>query len=73
MVGDRTIYDHYPIWMQGNQRNWGLELFKLFNYWFENEGLFLFVVDVWNSLVIRGKASYILKEKLKQLKPKLKI
>lgn len=54
-------------------RNWGSKPFKFFKCWFNHEGFLPFIEEVWNSLEIRGKPGFVLKEKLYLLKNKIKL
>lgn len=73
MVGDRNLCDHCPIWLQANHHNWDPKPFYLLKCWFDHEGFISFLEEVWNSVPIHEKVNFVLKEKLKLLKSKLKI
>ncbi|CAI8597259.1 unnamed protein product [Vicia faba] len=73
MVGEWSLLDHYPLLLVGNHVDWGPNPFKLFKCSFDHEEFLPFVENVWNYMVIRGKAGFILKEKLCILKSKLKL
>ncbi|XP_058776602.1 uncharacterized protein LOC131650919 [Vicia villosa] len=73
VVGSRFVLDHCPIWLQSYVRNWGAKPFKYFKCWFNHEGFLPFVEEVWNSLEVRGKLGFVLKEKLFLLKNKIRL
>ncbi|XP_058723434.1 uncharacterized protein LOC131595162 [Vicia villosa] len=73
MIGDRDISDHCPIWIMTDNYNWGPKPFKFNNEWFSNDSFVPFVEKEWKSYVVHGRGDYILKEKLRLLKDKIKI
>ncbi|GAU34402.1 hypothetical protein TSUD_217420 [Trifolium subterraneum] len=64
--------DHYPIWLECNNRNWGPKPFKFNNCWLEHPDFIPFVKASWESMDIHGRKVFILKEKLKRLKESLR-
>ncbi|KAI5405621.1 hypothetical protein KIW84_052410 [Lathyrus oleraceus] len=72
VVGDRSISDHCPIWLNCKFVDWGPKPFKFFKGWCEHEDFIPLVSDTWINTRRRGKASFILKEKLLAVKSKLK-
>ncbi|KAI5430636.1 hypothetical protein KIW84_035011 [Lathyrus oleraceus] len=72
VVGDRSISDHCPIWLNCKIVDWGPKPFKFFKGWCEHDEFTPLVRDVWKNTFRGGKASYILKEKLLAVKIKLK-
>ncbi|XP_058756017.1 uncharacterized protein LOC131629235 [Vicia villosa] len=72
LIGDRDISDHYPIWILKDQRNWGPKPFKFNNEWFSLDSFIPFVENEWKSLKVEGRGDYVLKEKLRLLKDKLR-
>ncbi|KAI5439123.1 hypothetical protein KIW84_024770 [Lathyrus oleraceus] len=72
VVGDRSISDHCPIWLNCNFVDWGPKPFKFFKGWCEHDDFIPLVSGIWNNTIRRGKESYILKEKLLAVKSKLK-
>ncbi|KAI5430646.1 hypothetical protein KIW84_035018 [Lathyrus oleraceus] len=69
---DRSISDHCPIWLNCNFVDWGPKPFKFFKGWCEHDEFIPLVSDIWINTSRRGKASFILKEKLLAVKSKLK-
>ncbi|KAI5447832.1 hypothetical protein KIW84_015326 [Lathyrus oleraceus] len=72
VAGDRSISDHCPIWLNCNFVDWGPKPFKFFKGWCEHDDFIPLVSDIWINTSRRGKASFILKEKLLAVKSKLK-
>lgn len=71
LIGDRDISDHCPIWIIPDL-NWGPKPFFFNNEWFSFESFIPFVELEWNKLSVQGRGDYVLKEKLRLLKVKLK-
>ncbi|XP_058750108.1 uncharacterized protein LOC131623108 [Vicia villosa] len=72
MIGERDISDHCPIWIMTDKYNWGAKPFKFNNEWFTFDSFLPFVEKEWLSLKVEGRGDFVLKEKLKLLKDKLK-
>ncbi|XP_058776524.1 uncharacterized protein LOC131650829 [Vicia villosa] len=72
-IGDRDISDHCPIWILKDQRNRGPKPFKFNNEWFSFDSFIPFVEKEWKSLKVEGRGDFVLKEKLRLLKDKLRI
>ncbi|XP_058725573.1 uncharacterized protein LOC131596854 [Vicia villosa] len=72
MIGDRDISDHCPIWIMTDKCNWGPKPFKFNNEWFSFDSFIPFVEGEWKSLKVEGRADFVLKEKHRLLKDKLK-
>lgn len=69
MVGERSVCDHFLIWLKGMVKYLGLKPFKLFKCWFNHEGFQSFVEELGKSFDnIRGKPGFVLKEKMSKLK-----
>ncbi|XP_058776799.1 uncharacterized protein LOC131651145 [Vicia villosa] len=71
-IGDRDVSDHCPIWVKSDKVNWGPKPFRFNNEWFAFESFIPFVEGEWMSLKIEGRGDFVLKEKLRLLKDKLK-
>jgi len=52
--------------------DWGLKTFKTLDCWFFDKEFFNFVSSTWQQMEIQGWGAYVLKEKLKELKSRLK-
>ncbi|GAU32897.1 hypothetical protein TSUD_393180 [Trifolium subterraneum] len=70
-VGDRDISDHCPIWLESSNLNWGPKPFKFNNCWLEHADFIPFVKATWESMDIRGKKAFIVKQKMKRSKEAL--
>ncbi|KAG5617979.1 hypothetical protein H5410_017803 [Solanum commersonii] len=64
--------DHNPIVLSCGDEGWKKVYFKFETWWLEVEGFKEKVKDWWESFSVTGRAGYILAEKLKMLKVKLK-
>ncbi|XP_058768560.1 uncharacterized protein LOC131642301 [Vicia villosa] len=71
-VGDRDISDHCPVWLVCDNSNWGPKPFKFNNEWFANKEFLHFVEKEWKLLLIEGRGDFVLKEKLRLLKERLR-
>ncbi|XP_021992110.1 uncharacterized protein LOC110888922 [Helianthus annuus] len=69
---ERRWSDHRPITLISNNINYGPAPFRLFNSWITHHGLLPIVKRAWLGKPIKGKADYILGQKLKALKEALK-
>ncbi|XP_058759859.1 uncharacterized protein LOC131633157 [Vicia villosa] len=56
-----------------DNHNWGPKPFKLNNEWFSNASFVPFVEREWKNLVVHGRGDFILKEKLRLIKDKIKM
>ncbi|XP_050909647.1 uncharacterized protein LOC127123473 [Lathyrus oleraceus] len=72
-VGDKDISDHSPIWIKANDMDWEPKPFRVNSCWFENKDFKVFVEDIWRSSVMEGKQAYIMKEKFKILRNKMRV
>ncbi|XP_058783264.1 uncharacterized protein LOC131657935 [Vicia villosa] len=72
LIGDRDVSDHCPIWVKSDKVNWGPKPFRFNNEWFTLESFMTFVEEEWKSMKIEGRGDFVLKEKLRLLKDKLK-
>ena len=68
----RPISDHSPILLEGGTWLNGPSPFKFENMWLKVEGFKELIRDWWQSFEFRGTHSYVLMEKIKALKVKLK-
>ncbi|CAL5208215.1 unnamed protein product [Lathyrus oleraceus] len=71
-IGFKETSDHSPIWLKGCVRNLGAKPFNFFNSWMDHKYFIPFVSKSWGSMNIKGNATYVLKEKLKNLMNLLK-
>ncbi|XP_058775012.1 uncharacterized protein LOC131649262 [Vicia villosa] len=57
----------------GCVKDWDPKPFKFFNDWTKHEDFILFVENAWKSLNGRGRVTYVLKEKLRGMRGKLRL
>ncbi|XP_058776291.1 uncharacterized protein LOC131650607 [Vicia villosa] len=72
LIGDRDISDHCPIWLMKDNSNWGPKPFKFNNEWFSLGSFVPCVEKEWKSLKVEGRGDFVIKEKLRLLKDKLR-
>ncbi|XP_058759359.1 uncharacterized protein LOC131632631 [Vicia villosa] len=72
LIGDRDISDHCPIWLMKDNSNWGPKPFRFNNEWFSLGSFVPFVEKEWKSLKVEGRGDFVLKEKLRLFKDKLR-
>ncbi|KAL8462975.1 hypothetical protein ACS0TY_033030 [Phlomoides rotata] len=70
--GKRSLSDHVPIFIEGCKKDWGPRPFKFFNQWIQHPGYKELIEKVWSSSTKQGWASFVIKEKLKEVKIELK-
>ncbi|XP_057432258.1 uncharacterized protein LOC130725012 [Lotus japonicus] len=73
LVLNRTLSDHCPVLFRVSNLNWGPKPFKVLNCWFSDPRFKDFVAKEWEQISISGASGFVLKEKLKAIKEKLKI
>ncbi|XP_058741336.1 uncharacterized protein LOC131613705 [Vicia villosa] len=73
LIGERDISDHCPIWLEVGDLNWGPKPFRFNNQWFSHEAFIPFVKKEWLNLKLNGRGDFVLKEKLRLLKEKLRV
>ncbi|XP_058726046.1 uncharacterized protein LOC131597359 [Vicia villosa] len=72
LIGSRDVYDHCPIWLLVNKEDWGLKPFKFNNEWFSDKSFFSFVEAEWKGIVVHGRGDFVLKEKFRIIKDRLR-
>ncbi|GAU16309.1 hypothetical protein TSUD_299410 [Trifolium subterraneum] len=72
-IGYRDISNHCPVWLFSKSCNWGPKPFRVINGWLDHPNFLYFVDTSWKSFNVQGKKAFVLKEKLKLLKDRLKI
>jgi len=68
----RDVSDHCPLVLKVGGWDWGPKPFRFNNYWLENRRFKPLVEEVWRNQNLGGWMRFILKEKLKNLKIRLK-
>lgn len=71
-IGKREIFDHYPIWLKINNSDQGHKPFRVNDSWFGNKEFINFVEKEWSEIKVVGRSGYVIKEKFKMLKERLK-
>jgi hypothetical protein len=68
----RDISDHCPLLLKKNNFDWGPKPFRFNNSWIGHKDFKSLVEDTWRSQHVDGWMGFVLKEKLKNLKMRLK-
>ncbi|XP_058773230.1 uncharacterized protein LOC131647348 [Vicia villosa] len=72
IIEKRDISDHAPIRLYVGKLDWGPKLFCFNNSWLKHEDFNAFMVNEWKRLEIRGRGDFVLYEKLKKFKERLR-
>ena len=73
-IPPRPISDHVPILLEGGRSlSKGPSPFRFENMWLKEEGFTDQIREWWQSVTFRGTSSYVMMEKIKALKAKLKV
>ncbi|XP_058721864.1 uncharacterized protein LOC131593391 [Vicia villosa] len=72
LIGKRDVPDHCPMWLVVDKEDWGPKPFKFDNEWFNNKEFLHFVEFEWKAIIVRGRGDFILKEKFRIIKDKLR-
>ncbi|XP_058741684.1 uncharacterized protein LOC131614074 [Vicia villosa] len=72
MIDKRDFSDHSPIWLGVGKLDWGPKPFRFNNAWFKHEGFKAFLEVERKKLIVTGRGNFVLYEKLKSFKEKLK-
>ena len=65
--------DHCPVVLKEDVTNWGPKPFRFINAWILHPRFLKLVKEVWESVVVDGRASFRLKVKLHRVKEALKV
>lgn len=71
-IGDRDISDHCPIWLIRSIKDSGPKPFLFINGLLKHSDFRPFVSSCWAGFGVHGNKAYMLKEKFKMLKAKLR-
>ncbi|XP_058754420.1 uncharacterized protein LOC131627572 [Vicia villosa] len=71
-IGLRDVSNHCPVWLMVDKEDWGHKPFKFNNKWFKDKSFFDFVKKEWEGFTVHGRGDYVLKEKFRFLKERLK-
>ncbi|XP_058766319.1 uncharacterized protein LOC131639895 [Vicia villosa] len=72
LIGLRDISDHFLVWLEVDREDWGPKPFKFNNEWFSNKDFVPFVEKEWNLMEVRGRGDFVLKEKIRLIKDRLR-
>src|SRR4051812_17809670 len=71
-IGTREVSDHVPISLVCGSVDWGPKPFIFNNTWFTHKDFLNFVHEEWSKMIVKGRGDFVLFEKLKGLKERLK-
>ncbi|XP_058758687.1 uncharacterized protein LOC131631944 [Vicia villosa] len=69
---DKGLSDHCPIMLCESSLDWGPKPFRMLKCWREMRGYHDFVIKNWRDIKVQGWGMYVLKEKFKKIKVRLK-
>ncbi|XP_028104872.1 uncharacterized protein LOC114303894 [Camellia sinensis] len=69
----RLISDHCPLLMMEDERDWGPKPFRFINAWTLHPNFSHFFTSCWENSTASGWAGFIIQQKFKHLKMKLKV
>lgn len=70
---NRDVSYHCPIILKDGSQNWGPKPFRFISCWLQHRVFKMLVESAWSDFRVFGWEAYIVKEKMKLLKVKLKI
>lgn len=68
----RLISDHCPVLISNDNRDWGPKPFRFMDIWLSNPRCLKLAEETWNNVQVVGWAGFILLQKLRPVKAKLK-
>ncbi|XP_058746783.1 uncharacterized protein LOC131619733 [Vicia villosa] len=71
-IDKRGISDHCPMWLESDKEDWGPKLLKFNNKWLSNKDFIPFIEKEWKEMKVRGRGDFVLKEKIRLLKERLR-
>lgn len=69
----RPISDHCPIVLLDDGRDWGPKPFKFMDIWLSNPSCMRLAKATWNECQVNGGVGFMILQKLKAVKDKLKV
>lgn len=72
IMGRKDISDHSLVWIKLSNLEWGPKPFKVFNAWFLHKDFLCFIKSSWESFQVQGNKYFVIKEKFRLLKERLK-
>lgn len=69
----RPISDHCPIALRDDSRDWGPRPFRFMDMWLSNPSCMKLAKDTWNEVQVNGWAGFMIMQKLKAVKDRLKV
>ena len=69
----RNFSDHCPVLLTSKSVDWGPKPFRILDCWLSDNSFKKLVKDSWTSNHLRGWGGYVLKQKIKTLKDKIKV
>lgn len=71
-MAKRELSNHFPVWTKTGGSDWGPKPSRFNNGWYKHKEFDEFVKKDWSQLSVTGRGDFVLYEKLKSLKLKLK-
>ncbi|XP_058775200.1 uncharacterized protein LOC131649456 [Vicia villosa] len=71
-IGERDVSDHCSAWIVKDNVVWVPKQFKVNNEWFNLNSFLPFVEKSWKEAIVEGRSDFVLKEKFRILKGRLK-
>ncbi|KAK2445530.1 hypothetical protein QL285_016452 [Trifolium repens] len=68
----RDVSDHCPLVVRYNSLDWGPKPFRFNNFWLQHKSFKDMVVKTWQDQTFAGWMGFVLKDRLKGLKAKIK-
>ena len=69
---DRNFSDHCPVLLTSKSVDWGPKPFRVLDCWLKDKSFSKIVHDCWSQTHLGGWGGYVLKEKIKRLKVRLR-
>ncbi|XP_071740692.1 uncharacterized protein [Rutidosis leptorrhynchoides] len=70
---EREMSDHFPLILKDEEKNFGPKPFKIFDAWFDEEGMEQVVTEAWGKIVAgKFRKDCVFRNKLKNVKEALK-